>query len=176
MSVRFCLPGGELQQIQRALHIHVMRGHRGELGARRQQRCEMEDEVYFKLGEDPLEDAGVQDGRGKFTVDEAGQALVQGVDVQRDHRQVALLHKVGDQSMAYFAVCARDQDDWLPHSCYDIRCPWITERFLSASAAAPASTSSIRPYTGAPFAEICSRWYTALMHSGSRLPKNGRSA
>ena len=56
----------ELEQLQRAFDVDVMRGDRRELGARRQQRGEVEDEIDFELRQDALEQVGVGDRAGEL--------------------------------------------------------------------------------------------------------------
>ena len=46
----------ELEQVERALDVDLVRGHRRELGARREQRREMKDQFDLELGEDALEE------------------------------------------------------------------------------------------------------------------------
>ena len=48
----------ELQQGQRAVDVDVMRGDRRELGARGEQRREVEDQIDFELGQHALEQCG----------------------------------------------------------------------------------------------------------------------
>ena len=54
-AVRFALLLRELEQVERALDVDVMRGDRRELGARREQRGEMEHAVHLELREHAIE-------------------------------------------------------------------------------------------------------------------------
>ena len=45
----------ELEQVQRALDVDLVRRDRRELGARREQRREMEDQIDLELGHHALE-------------------------------------------------------------------------------------------------------------------------
>ena len=53
VRLRFVLR--ELEQVQRAFDVDLVRRHRRELGARRQQRGEVKHQLDLELGEDPLE-------------------------------------------------------------------------------------------------------------------------
>ena len=47
----------ELEQVERALDVDLVRRHRRELGARRQQRGEVKDQLDLELREHALEQA-----------------------------------------------------------------------------------------------------------------------
>ena len=64
--MRLALPLRELEQVERALDVDVMRGHRRELGPRRQQRREMEHAIDLELGEHAIEQVGVGDRAGEL--------------------------------------------------------------------------------------------------------------
>ena len=51
----------ELQQVQRALNVHFVRGKRREFRARRQQRREVDHEIDLELGKDAIEQRGFED-------------------------------------------------------------------------------------------------------------------
>ena len=59
-AVRLALLLRELQQVQRALDVDLMRRHRRELGPRGEQRREVEDAVDLELGEDAFEQARIE--------------------------------------------------------------------------------------------------------------------
>ena len=65
--MRFALLLRELEQIERAFDVHVMCGHRRELGARREQRRQVKDAVHLEFGQDPFEEAGIADRSGELT-------------------------------------------------------------------------------------------------------------
>ena len=60
----------ELEQRQRAFDVHLVGSDGRELGARREQRRQVEDQVHLELGEHPLEQAAIGDGAGEFAPDE----------------------------------------------------------------------------------------------------------
>ena len=57
--MRLALLLRELEQVERALDVHVVRRDRRELGARRQQRRQVEDAIDLELRQDAIEQAGV---------------------------------------------------------------------------------------------------------------------
>ena len=61
MRLRFALR--ELEQVQRAFDVDLMRRDRRELRSRGQERREMKDELDLELGEHALEHAAVEDRR-----------------------------------------------------------------------------------------------------------------
>src|SRR6187399_934892 len=58
-AVRLALLLRELEQVERAFDVDMMRRNRCELGSRGEERGEVEHAVDLELGEDPLEQAGV---------------------------------------------------------------------------------------------------------------------
>ena len=69
-AVRFALPLRELQEVERAFDVDVMRGDRRELGARREQRREVKHPVDLELGQHAVEQARVGDRSGELAGDE----------------------------------------------------------------------------------------------------------
>ena len=67
MRLRFVLR--ELEQVQRALDIDLVRRHRRELGPRRQQRGKMKDQLDLKLREDALEQPPIENRPGDLAID-----------------------------------------------------------------------------------------------------------
>ena len=59
--MRLALPLCELEQVQRAFDVDLVRGDGGEFGAGGEQRGEMEDAIDFELGEDAIEQPLVED-------------------------------------------------------------------------------------------------------------------
>jgi len=113
-AVRICFARREFQQVQRALDVHMMRRHRGELGPRRQQRGQMKNQVDLELREDALEDVRVEDGAGELPVHEPGNRRVERIHVEGYHLFVPL-SKVGHEGMPDFAIRAGNEDDWFAH-------------------------------------------------------------
>ena len=66
----YTLTLGELEQVQGPLDVDVMRGHRRELRACREQRREVEHAVHFELGEHPVEEGEVGDRAGELAAHE----------------------------------------------------------------------------------------------------------
>jgi len=56
----------ELEQVQRALDVDVMRRNRRELGTRREQRSQVDDEIDLEFRKNPLEEVGIGDGAGEI--------------------------------------------------------------------------------------------------------------
>ena len=117
-AVRFRLARRKLEQIQRALDVHVMRRHRRELRPGGQQRREMKNQVDLELRQDALEQVGVENRAGELAMHEARDVRVQRVDVERDNGLIALFGEIGHQRMADFAVGAGDQDNWFSHGLW----------------------------------------------------------
>src|SRR5688500_4632589 len=114
-AVRLGFARRKLQQIERAFDIHVVRGHRRELGSGRQQCGKMKNQVDLELRQDALEQVHVEDRAGELAVDEPGDVRIQRVDVERDDGFFALLRKVGYQRMANLAVGAGYENDGFSH-------------------------------------------------------------
>ena len=79
--MRLALLLRELEQVQRALDVHVMRGHRRELGPRREQRREMKDAVDLELGEHPIEERAVSDRSDELAADQRRELGVERIEV-----------------------------------------------------------------------------------------------
>jgi hypothetical protein len=62
--VRLALPLRELEQRQRAVDVDVVSAEGRELGASREERRQVKDEVDLELSEQTIEQAGVGDGAG----------------------------------------------------------------------------------------------------------------
>ena len=113
--MRFALARGELEQVQRALDVHVMRGHRREFRAARQQRGEVKNQVHLELGKNPLEQVRVQYRAGELALHQPPKRWIERVYVERDHRQAAFFGEIRHQRVADFAVGAGDQNDGFAH-------------------------------------------------------------
>ena len=82
-AVRLAFALRELEQRQRALDVDLVRGDRRELGARRQQRREVEDQIDLELGEHALEQGAVGDRAGELALDQAVQRRVERREIDR---------------------------------------------------------------------------------------------
>ena len=82
--VRLAFPLRELQQVERALHVDLVRRARRELRTRREQRRQMEDQVDFELSEDALERRLVEDRPHHFALDLLGQRRFERRHIERD--------------------------------------------------------------------------------------------
>jgi hypothetical protein len=109
--VRLALVLRELEQLERALDVHLVRHHRRDLRAGGQQRGEVEHQVHLVLGDDAAEEVGVEDGAVDLAQHQLRQRLVERGEVERDDRAVGLAGQACDQAVADFATGAGDEDD-----------------------------------------------------------------
>ena len=72
--MRFGLALRELEQVERAFDVDLMRRHRRELGARRQQRRQVIDRVDFELRQDAIEKPRVGDRAGELALHQCAPA------------------------------------------------------------------------------------------------------
>src|SRR5688500_10904190 len=93
-----------------------MGGHGREFRPRGEQCRQMEYEIDFELGQNPLEEVLVKDGAGNLAVDESADIRVQPVNIERDDGLSACLGKIGHQRMPNLAVRARYEDNRFTHS------------------------------------------------------------
>ena len=112
--MRLALLLGELEQVERPLHVHVVRTDRGELGAGGQQRREVEDVLDLELGQDAFKKARVGDRAGELAPDQPGQRRFERRDVDGDDG-AARARELIDEAVTDFAVGARDQYGWRAH-------------------------------------------------------------
>ena len=82
-AVRLAFVLRELEQLQRALDVDLVRGDRRELGARREQRREVKDEIDLELGQHALEQVAVGDRAGELALHQPGQRGLERGDVDR---------------------------------------------------------------------------------------------
>ena len=82
----------------------MVRGHRGELGSRRQQRGKVKNQVDLELGKDPFQQAGVEYRPRKLAMNQMRDLGVEWVDVERYDALVAFLGEIGYESVSDFAV------------------------------------------------------------------------
>ena len=114
-AVRLAFPLRELEQGQRAIDVHVMRGDRRELRSRREQRREMEDEIDLELREHALEQVGVGNRAGELAMHQPVQVGVERRQIDRDDR-TARAGQPRDQPVADLTAGAGHERDWCPHS------------------------------------------------------------
>ena len=100
--MRLGLVLGELEQAQGPLDVHLVRGDRRELRARREQRGEMEDEIDFEFRHHPLEQRAIRDRAGDLAIDLAGDRVVEPRDVDRDDAAIAALGEAIDEAVVRF--------------------------------------------------------------------------
>ncbi len=112
--MRLALLLRELEQVERAFDVDVMRRNRRELGARGEERGEVEHAVDLELGEDPLEQAGVGDRAGELAPGQRGEAPLERVHVQRDDGRFGR-GQPRHERVPDFTARPRDQDNRLPH-------------------------------------------------------------
>ena len=79
--MRFPLVLGELEQRQRAIDVDLVRGDRRELGACREQRGQVKDQIDFELGQDALEQRRIGDRSGELARDKGTQLGIERRDV-----------------------------------------------------------------------------------------------
>ena len=92
---------------QRPFDVDLVRGHRRELGARRQQRREMEDQIDLELRHQALEQRLVDDRAGDLAIHLLRDRRVEPRDVEGDDAAIAALGEAIDQAVADFAAGAR---------------------------------------------------------------------
>ena len=114
MRLRFVLR--KLQQVERSADVDLVCGDRRELGPRRQQGCEMKDQLDLKLREDPLEGTSIENRAGDLAIDLPGNKGIQWREVQCDDRTLGLLGKAIDQSVPDLAIGAGDEHDGFAHA------------------------------------------------------------
>jgi hypothetical protein len=114
--VRLSLALRELQQVQRALDVDLVRGHRRELGPGREQRREMKDELDLELGEDALEHAAIENRAGDLAVDLRRDRGLEGGDVERDDGPRGLPGEAFDETVSDLAAGAGDEHDGFAHA------------------------------------------------------------
>jgi hypothetical protein len=113
--VRLALVLRKLEEVERPLHVHLMRRHRGELAARGKESREVEDEVDLELGEDPLEDGPVEDRADELARDETALLGIERLEVDREDGPRAVGGEARDQAVADLSAGSRDEDDGLSH-------------------------------------------------------------
>jgi hypothetical protein len=110
-AVRLAFALGELEQRQRAFHVHLVGRHRRELRPRREQGGQVEDQVDLELGQDALEQRRIQDGPGELTRDERLDGGVEARQVERDDALASVPRQLRNQAVTNFSASARDEDD-----------------------------------------------------------------
>ena len=77
----------------------------------------MKNQIDLELGEDALEEAGIENRSEELALHQAGQRRIERREVERDDRAAARGEPC-DQAVANFAARPGDEDDWLPHPAY----------------------------------------------------------
>jgi len=75
----------------------------------------VEDQVDLELGQESLQDGGVEDRAGDLTLDQRREAPVQRIDVEGDEGSRRGPGQAGDESVSDFAAGSRDENDRFPH-------------------------------------------------------------
>ena len=88
-AVRLRLVLRELQQVQRALDVDLVRRERRELRARGEQRREVEDQLDLELGEHALEQRPIENRPGDLAIDHRRDRRVEPGEVEGDDGAVA---------------------------------------------------------------------------------------
>ena len=104
----------ELEQVERAFDIHLVRRDRRELGSCRQQRREMEDQFDLKLRKDPIEQIAIEDRSGDLPIDARGDGWIEAGQIERDDRTVRVDETL-DETMSDLAASAGNQHDRFTH-------------------------------------------------------------
>ncbi len=102
--MRFGFVLRELEQVERALDVDLVRGHRRELGSCREQRREMEDELDLELRQDALEHGAVEDRAGDLALHLRRERGIERADVERDDGAIRLRGEPVDQAVADLAA------------------------------------------------------------------------
>ena len=112
----------ELEQVQRALDVDLVRRHRRELGARREERRQVKHELDLKLGQYSFEDAAIEDRSGDLAIDLWRDGWIETRDVERDDGAIGLTRQAIDQAMTDLAAGAGDEHDGFAHGEIIVEC------------------------------------------------------
>ena len=86
--MRLALLLGELEHVEGALDVDVMGRDRCELGARGQERGQVEHAIDLELGQHAIDQVHVGDRPPELPRDQRRERRVQGVHVERDDLRV----------------------------------------------------------------------------------------
>jgi hypothetical protein len=114
--VRFRFALRELEQVERALDVDRVRRDGRELGARGQDRGEVEDQLDLELREHALERAAIEDRAGDLAVHLRRNRRIQAGDIERHDRAMRLAGEPVDETVADLASGAGYEHDGFPHS------------------------------------------------------------
>src|SRR6185312_16293816 len=103
---RFRLVLRELEKVEGAFDVYAVRGHGRELGARRQQRREVNHQFYLIFRQHSFEQTQIQNRSGDLAIDEADDRLVEPGEIQGHDAAARLLRQPLDQSTADFSTGA----------------------------------------------------------------------
>src|SRR4051812_18813070 len=93
-----------------------MGGHRGELRTRRQQRCQVEDQLDAKLREHAFEQSSIEDRARDLTIDLRNDRRLEAVQIESHDSAIAAFGQAIDQSMTDLTAGSCDQYNWFAHS------------------------------------------------------------
>ncbi len=124
----------ELEQVQRALDVDLVRRDRRELGARREERREVKHELDLELREDSLEDAAIENRSGDLAIDLWRDRWIETRDVERDDGAIGLARQAIDQAMTDLAAGAGDEHDGFAHGEIIVECAYRSRSGVQRSA------------------------------------------
>jgi hypothetical protein len=113
--VRFRLVLREFEQVKRPLDVDLVRRHGRELGARGEQRRQVEDQVHLELRHQTLEQRQVRDRPGDLAIDLPRDRVVEPRDVDGDNPPIAAFREPIDEAMADFAAGPGNDHDGFAH-------------------------------------------------------------
>ena len=172
-AVRLALFLRELEEVERPFDVHVVRGDRRELGARREQRGQVKHAVHLELRQDAVEQVRVGDRSGELPPHVRRDLRVERVHVERDDARLAL-GEAADQRVADFAAGAGDEDNRFAHDHGAIRlvAAWVHSCGGSSDppvfTASPVAACRARPRSQGPGIPASSGTATRLRRDTSR--------
>ena len=101
--MRFALALGELEQREGAVHVHMVCGHRRELGPRGQQRRQVKYQIHLELCQHPFEKTAVGDRAGELPNHQMLEPAAKRRDIYGDDR-TAERRQTRDQPVADLAA------------------------------------------------------------------------
>ena len=100
MAMPARLLDGQLQQVQRALHVDLVGGLGHELRPRREQRGQVEDRVDLELAAEPVEQVAIEDVAREADRAPARQLGIERPDVEGQDVDGPALRDLVDQAVA----------------------------------------------------------------------------
>jgi len=114
--VRFGFALRELEQIERAFDVDLVRRDGRELRARREERREVKHQLHLELSEDSLEDALVENRPGDLAIDLRRDGRLEPGDVERDDGPRGLTGQPFDETVPDLAAGAGDEHHGFTHA------------------------------------------------------------